>query len=117
MPPVTPAPTPVLGLIALWSDRHPSEFPSAAPPCDALGDPSADRVLAAVFKATALDPDPVHQLVHLSDMVKLHTNRVNGALLAKPERYAELRTWLRMILVLSSWFMALHPSFVSGGPA
>lgn len=116
MPPVTPAPTPVLDHLLQWSDRHPSEFPSV-PPCDALGDPSADRVLAAVFKATALDPDPVHQLVHLSDMIKLHTGRTSGVLNARPDRYEELRTWLRMILVLSSWFMALHPAGVTGRAA
>lgn len=113
MPPVTPAPTPVLGLMSLWSGRHPTEFSIHAPPCDAIGNSAADRVLAAVFKATALDPDPVHQLVHLSDIIKIHTDRTKGALLAKPDRYEELRTWLMMILVLSSWFMALHNERIS----
>lgn len=107
MPPVTPAPTPVLGLISLWSDRHPSEFPSA-PPCDALGDPSADRVLAAAFQSVALDSDRLNAELHLSNLVKLHTDRVVGTLNAHPERRVELTLWLRMILVLSSWFMALH---------
>lgn len=111
--PNTPSPTPVLGLLSLWADRHPVEFPSAIPPCDALGDSAADRVLAAVFQSLALDSDEVHRLVHLSALIKLHVDRTNGALLARPDRYDELRTWLRMILVLSSWFMALHSERVS----
>lgn len=107
MPPVTPAPTPVLGLIALWSDRHPSEFPSAAPPCDALGDPSADRVLAAVFQSMALEPDEVKRSVHVSKIALIHTHRLGGILNAKPSRRDELRPWFDMILVLSRWNRAL----------
>lgn len=103
MPPVTPAPTPVLGLIALWSDRHPSEFPSAAPPCDALGDPSADRVLAAVFQSAALEPDDDRRSVHVSRITMIHTRRLRGALNARPEREDELRSYWDMIQVLASW--------------
>lgn len=103
-----PTPTPVVGLLALWSGRHPTEFPSDAPPCDRIGDSASDRVLAAAFQSLALDTDEVHRLVSLSRLIKLHTDRTNGALLAQPQRYDELRQWLRMILVLSTWFMALH---------
>lgn len=107
MPPVTPALTPILDHLLQWQDRSPSEFPSV-PPCDALGDSAADRVLAAAFRSVALDADRSHAEVHLSDLVKLHTDRVSGVLNARPDRRDELRTWLKMILVLSSWFMALH---------
>ncbi|KQU96475.1 hypothetical protein [Devosia sp. Root105] len=107
MPPVTPAPTPVLGLIALWSDRHPSEFPSAAPPCDALGDPSADRVLAAAFKSIA-DLSDGDRVIHLAKLVLIHTKAARAALLARSERKPELQAYLAMIQVLARWSSAIN---------
>lgn len=108
MPPVTPAPTPVLDHLLQWSDRLPSEFPRHAPPCDALGDSAADRVLAAAFRSLALEPSEGRRLVHISTLVKIHSRRVQGALNARPDRYPELRPWLTMVLVLSSWDLSLQ---------
>lgn len=47
-------------------------------------------------------------MLHLNDLIQIHTKRTLGALNAQPQRYEELQTWLQMILVLSSWFMALY---------
>ena len=107
MPPVTPAPTPVLGLIALWSDRHPTEFSIHAPPCDAIGDSAADRVLAAVFQAAALEPDDERRSVHISRIAMIHARRLRGLLNAKPERREELRGYWDMIQTLARWNRAI----------
>jgi len=99
---------PVLDAIAQWRDRPLSEFPSASPPCDALGDSSADRVLAAVFQTIATDRDGLHRLLYLNDLIQLHTKRVVVAITAQPKRLDELRPWLLMIATLTRWFVALY---------
>lgn len=113
MPPATPAPTPVLGLMSLWSDRHPTEFSILAPPCDAIGNSAADRVLAAVFQSAALEPNDERRSVHISRIALIHARRLRGTLNAKPERREELRAYWDMILVLASWNRAILEARVS----
>lgn len=48
-------------------------------------------------------------MLHLNDLIQIHTKRTLGALNAQPQRYEELQ----MILVLSGWFMALYSVRVS----
>lgn len=107
MPPVTPAPTPVLDHLLQWSDRHPSEFSIHAPPCDVIGNSAADRVLAAVFRSAALEPDDSRRSVYVSKIALIHARRLRGTLNAKPERREELRAYWDMILVLASWNRAI----------
>lgn len=106
MPPVTPAPTPILDHLSQWQDRPPSEFPSA-PPCDALGDLSADRVLAAAFRSIAGLSDG-DRVIHLAKLVLIHTKAARAALLARSERKPELQAYLAMIQVLARWSSAIN---------
>lgn len=99
----SPALPPIFDQLARWRDRQPGEFPSDTPPCDRLGNPSADRILAAVFQSISLERDPERQSIHLSKIATIHLKRMHGVLNAQPHRRQELQPYLQMILVLAAW--------------
>lgn len=98
----------ILSALPRWQDRDPSEFPSHAPPCDALGNPAADMVLAAAFLSIARMPDPAKRVAHLQRLIKIHFTRWRGMTIARPARYDELLPHLKMTKVLRRWSLAIE---------
>lgn len=96
----------ILPALLQWQGRELSEFPSHAPPCDALGNPAADMVLAAAFISIALMPEN-KRVAHLQRLIKIHFTRWRGAVIAKPNRMAELAPHLRMTRVMRAWSLAI----------
>ncbi len=111
VPPLTADQTVFLAALAAWSGRPFDEFPSAAPPCNALGAPAEDRILAAIFVGIAsIDtPDMVAlRLDRLHELGKIHERHYLLALAGDHGAATALADYRAMIDVIRSWFLSLY---------
>lgn len=111
LPPITAAQTEFLAALTAWSGRPFDEFPSATPPCNALGTAPEDGTLAAIFVGIAnLDSSNMValRLDRLHELTKIHERHYLAALSADPHAFEALAAYRAMIDVVRSWFVAIY---------
>lgn len=122
-PPFTADQTAFLSALAEWSGRMLADFPTAAPPCPAVGTAEEDAVLATIFAQLAVSAPyfaPSNNLAIITSAITAHQRRYDlmldharGIRAGDVADSAARRTWVEtkpykaMIDVLHVWNSAL----------